>query len=241
MALTRSLASDGPGGQRGLTSGLGGCRSATGRCPRGWSRSFVVASVTGLVFGGLRVADAISTSRAYGRTAQLAALAEQATVLAQAMENERDLYAGVAAYGALLPTRSGQGRAGGRRPIKADAGQGERRAPGDPEQAPTRGQPDEALAGAIGAAFPASVQNARQQRHLDDREHPRAAQRLNGQPPSEVITDYSQRHRRPVHAQRRDHPAATPTPRSRTRCARSARCPGPRTRRRSSGRSSTPP
>ena len=30
---------------------------------------FMVASVTGLVFGGLRVADAISTSDAYGRTA----------------------------------------------------------------------------------------------------------------------------------------------------------------------------
>ena len=34
-------------------------------------------------------------------------------------------------------------------------------------------------------------------------------------------------------------PAAAATPRSPTRCARSARCPGPRTRRRSSGRSST--
>jgi hypothetical protein len=55
---------------------------------------FMVASVTGLVFGGLRVADAISTSDAYGRTAQVALLGEQATVLAQAMENERDLYAG---------------------------------------------------------------------------------------------------------------------------------------------------
>ena len=61
----------------------------------------MVASVTGLVFGGLRVADAISTSDAYGRTAQLAILGEQATVLAQAMENERDLYAGYAAYGLL--------------------------------------------------------------------------------------------------------------------------------------------
>src|ERR1700759_5038467 len=52
---------------------------------------FVVASVTGLVFGGLRVANAATSANAYSRTAQLAALAEQNTVLAQAMENERDV------------------------------------------------------------------------------------------------------------------------------------------------------
>ena len=62
---------------------------------------FMVASVTGLVFGGLRVSDAISTSDAYGRTAQVALLGEQATNLAQAMEDERDLSAGYAAYGIL--------------------------------------------------------------------------------------------------------------------------------------------
>src|ERR1700761_3653174 len=62
---------------------------------------FALASVTGLVFGGLRVADAVTSSQAYGRTAQLAGLAQQDTVLAQALENERDLASGVAAYQTL--------------------------------------------------------------------------------------------------------------------------------------------
>ncbi len=59
---------------------------------------FAVASVAGLVLGGLRVADAVGTSAAYDRTAQLATLGEQATGLAQALQDERDLAAGVAAY-----------------------------------------------------------------------------------------------------------------------------------------------
>ena len=63
---------------------------------------FVVASLTGLVFGGLRVADAIGTAHAYGRTAQLAVLGEQDSALAQALEDERDRSAGVAAYRALV-------------------------------------------------------------------------------------------------------------------------------------------
>ena len=58
---------------------------------------FVVASVTGLVFGGLRVANAVSAANAYSRTAQLAVMAQQNAALAQAMEDERDAYAGVSA------------------------------------------------------------------------------------------------------------------------------------------------
>src|SRR5215475_8616211 len=38
---------------------------------------FAIASVTGLVFGGLRVSDAINTADELGRTAQLATLGEQ--------------------------------------------------------------------------------------------------------------------------------------------------------------------
>ncbi len=76
---------------------------------------FAIASVMGLVFGGLRVADAISTSNSYGRTAQLAELGVQSTALAQDLENERDLTAAVAAYTDL------QGRATGNTAgIKAD-------------------------------------------------------------------------------------------------------------------------
>src|ERR1700761_7029371 len=62
---------------------------------------FVLASVTGLVFGGLRVASAINSSQVYSRTAQLAVLAQHATSLAQAMEDERDQSAGVSAYQVL--------------------------------------------------------------------------------------------------------------------------------------------
>ena len=97
----------------GASTGAGGATAAAASRPARLSLSnwpvavrlvavFAIASVTGLIFGGLRVADAVSTSQAYGRTAQLAVLGQQATVLAQALEDERDRYAGVAAYGALI-------------------------------------------------------------------------------------------------------------------------------------------
>ena len=50
-----------------------------------------MASVLGLVFGGLRIADAVGTADAYSRTVQLADIGRQITALAQAMEDERDL------------------------------------------------------------------------------------------------------------------------------------------------------
>ena len=62
---------------------------------------FIAASVTGLVFGGLRVADAMSSANGYARTTQLAVLGKQMTLLAQALENERDLTAAVSALAAL--------------------------------------------------------------------------------------------------------------------------------------------
>src|ERR1700677_2801445 len=40
---------------------------------------FVMASVLGLVFGGLRIADAVGTASDYSRTVQLAAVARQIT------------------------------------------------------------------------------------------------------------------------------------------------------------------
>src|SRR5215470_15835685 len=51
----------------------------------------VLAAVMGLVFGGLRVTSAIATADSFARTSQLAALG-------QAMETERDVTAGVAAF-----------------------------------------------------------------------------------------------------------------------------------------------
>ena len=62
---------------------------------------FVVASLTGLVFGGLRVADAVGAASGYTRIAQLADLGKQVTLLAQDLENERDHTVGVAALTAL--------------------------------------------------------------------------------------------------------------------------------------------
>jgi signal transduction histidine kinase len=58
---------------------------------------FVAASVTGLVFGGLRVADAVEAANGYARTVQIAVLGKQITVLTQDLENERDLTAGTVA------------------------------------------------------------------------------------------------------------------------------------------------
>jgi signal transduction histidine kinase len=58
---------------------------------------FIAASVMGLVFGGLRVAGAVDAANGYARTTQLAVLGKQITLLAQDLENERDLTVGTAA------------------------------------------------------------------------------------------------------------------------------------------------
>jgi signal transduction histidine kinase len=62
---------------------------------------FVAASVTGLVFGGLRVSDAVSAANGYARTTQLATLAKESALLGQDLENERDLTIGVSAFTTL--------------------------------------------------------------------------------------------------------------------------------------------
>jgi signal transduction histidine kinase len=56
-----------------------------------------MASVLGLVFGGLRISDAVGTSDAYTQTVQLAVVGSKVTALAQAMEDERDRTVGVMA------------------------------------------------------------------------------------------------------------------------------------------------
>ena len=62
---------------------------------------FAMASVLGLVFGGLRIADAVGTASAYSRTVRLADVGQQVTALAQAMEDERDRTIGVMALTTL--------------------------------------------------------------------------------------------------------------------------------------------
>ena len=62
---------------------------------------FVAASVMGLLFGGLRVYDAVNAASGFARTEQLAELGSKATAFAQALENERDITAGYEGYQAL--------------------------------------------------------------------------------------------------------------------------------------------
>ena len=62
---------------------------------------FIAASVTGLVFGGLRVADAVGAANGFARTTQLAVLGKQLTQLEQDLANERDLTVGTVALATL--------------------------------------------------------------------------------------------------------------------------------------------
>ena len=55
----------------------------------------VMALVMGLVFGSLRVSDAVDSAAGFGRASQLASLGQQVTGLVQALEDERDVTTGV--------------------------------------------------------------------------------------------------------------------------------------------------
>jgi signal transduction histidine kinase len=120
----------------------------------------VVASVTGLVFGGLRVADAVSNSASYGRTVQLARLGEQATSLAQAMENERDRSSGVAAY-TVLASDAAANNAGPSvtGPIQSALAAEKKQLAVAESQTDAAARQTSALATTIGAAFPPSAQS----------------------------------------------------------------------------------
>src|SRR5215475_12608235 len=58
-----------------------------------------IPTVVAMAFAGLRVAAAAGSAADFGRSAQLAALGQQVTGLAQAMEDERDLSADFIADG----------------------------------------------------------------------------------------------------------------------------------------------
>jgi signal transduction histidine kinase len=80
----------------------GGPRAVTlGDWPVSWRliAVIVLALVMGLVFGGLRVADAAGSAAQFGRVSQLASLGRQVTGLVQAMEDERDETTGVISGG----------------------------------------------------------------------------------------------------------------------------------------------
>jgi signal transduction histidine kinase len=68
----------------------------------------VAALLMGVIFGGLRVADAESSAAQYSRVSQLAKLGQQLTVLVNDLQNERDetlslLSVGVAGLGTMKP------------------------------------------------------------------------------------------------------------------------------------------
>ncbi len=117
-----------------------------------------MASVTGLVFGGLRVSDAVSTANAYSRTAQLAALGQQAIGLAQALENERDRYAGVAAYTVLTADAPRGTRASVTSALNTGAKSANAQLTAAKQATDAAAARTQALAAAIGPAFPATVQ-----------------------------------------------------------------------------------
>ena len=119
---------------------------------------FAVASVTGLVFGGLRVADAVSAADGYGRTAQLATLGEQSIRLAQALEDERDLTAGVAAYDTLASSAA-KADPSVTKPVNAALSNETAEMNAAYKATDAVAQRVRTLANAIGPNFPASVQS----------------------------------------------------------------------------------
>jgi len=152
----------------------------------------MVASVTGLVFGGLRVADAISTSDAYGRTAQVALLGQQATILAQAMENERDLYAGYAAYGIVAADAVANNASPSvTKPISTAEATANANLMAAEKVTDADGQQVETLAAAIGPAFPSSVQAKAQSVITMVESIPGLRSGLVGDSASQVISSYS--------------------------------------------------
>jgi signal transduction histidine kinase len=153
---------------------------------------FMVASATGLVLGGLRVAGAISTSDSYGRTAQVAQLGEQATHLAQALEDERDLYAGYAAY-QILATAAAVNNAAVSvtRPLEAAEAKSQQDFAAAKKITDADAQQVASLAVGIGPAFPASVQAKAQSVITMTDGIPGLRDALVGAPPAQVINNYS--------------------------------------------------
>jgi hypothetical protein len=153
---------------------------------------FAIASVAGLVFGGLRVSDAVGTSQAYGRTAQLAALGQQATALAQAMEDEQDRYAGVAAYGVLQSdAQVVKAQASVTGPIATALAADQsalKTAENNTDAVAVRTR---SLASAIGTAFPATVQAKAEAVVTMIDSITGLRDQLTGQPAAQVIANYS--------------------------------------------------
>ncbi len=203
----RGGASHGPGGRgrrerQGREQPDGTAKRPAGRPARlslsNWPVStrlaavFVVASVTGLVFGGLRVANAVTEANTYSGTAQLAALAEQATSFAQAMENERDVSAGVAAYSTLAAAAAADKAAPKvTGPINAALARQNAALIAAEQATDVQAGRTGSLASAVGSAFPASIQSRAADVSAMVGAMPGLRSELIGQPTSAVIANYS--------------------------------------------------
>jgi signal transduction histidine kinase len=153
-----------------------------------------VASLTGLVFGGLRVADAVQAANGYERTAQLADLGKQVTLLAQDLESERDHTVGVAALTALQVHADGA-HAGTSvlAPLNKARGAEEAQLASAQRATSAAAAPVNRMAQAViaNAAFPVSVQNGANNvvAQIDDINALRVE--VLGQTPPLIINDYS--------------------------------------------------
>ena len=121
---------------------------------------FVMASVLGLVFGGLRIADAVGTASDYSHTVQLAAVARQITALAQAMEDERDHTVGVQAL-TMLEGDAAADKAGQQvlAPLEKDLQQEQAELASAERTTNTAASQTTTLVAGIGGGFPASTQS----------------------------------------------------------------------------------
>jgi len=153
----------------------------------------VLAAVMGLVFGGLRVTSAIATADSFARTSQLAALGQQVTALAHAMETERDVTAGVAAFNNVAAAA-----AAAQAPKAVLTAMAKDEAPELTAQAAAQAATDTAaartrsLAVQIGSQFPATTQQKAQTVVSQIDLIPGLRSQLGGQPPSEAIQTYSE-------------------------------------------------
>jgi signal transduction histidine kinase len=131
-----------------------------------------VASISGLVFGGLRIVDSIETEQAFGRTAQLAILGEQITTLTQNLETERNQFALVDAYAVLQSDAQTNANTNAKSttnvpvpasisgPLNADLSQQKAILTTDENVTNAQVAKTLPLLDAIGSAFPAGVQAA---------------------------------------------------------------------------------
>jgi signal transduction histidine kinase len=134
----------------------------------------VLPTVMGMVFAGLRVDVAASSAATFGRVEQLAALGQQITGLAQAMEDERDLTAAFIADG---------------RPTAGVAGLHKQYAVTDALAGRVR-----SLARGVGEAFPAQtrINAAAVLARIADLPDLRSSAVQSQTPALLIITDYSQ-------------------------------------------------